>query len=89
MEDHSFSFRDEEGGHSVSSQSVTSHYSSDSKPSSTLRRDEQLTSAETRLVNRSKCLVYFALAVAAAAVSTTAFKVLKKDEENTMKVEVR
>lgn len=49
---------------------------------------DKFTGAETKYVNRSKLLVYFALAIAAAAVSSVAYINLRDDEEKTMKVEV-
>ena len=50
---------------------------------------DKFTGAETKYVNRSKMLVYIALAIAAAAVTSVAYINLRDDEERTMKAEVR
>lgn len=82
---HDFSFHDEEASHISRSSHLDLTNASNSKPSR--QEEEQMLSSETRLVNRSKLLVYLALVIAAAAVSSVAFVVLKKDEEATMVVE--
>ena len=54
-------------------------------------KDERFieTATETKLVNRSKKIVYMILFLAAAAISTLCYIFLVKEEETTMKVEVR
>ena len=49
---------------------------------------QHLSNTETRLVNRSKAIVYLSLLVAAAIVSTITYLFLSKEQENTMNVEV-
>jgi cobalamin biosynthesis Mg chelatase CobN len=52
-------------------------------------RDDTFVQGETMAVNRSKCMVYFALLCAAAAVSAVTYVFLTKEEENAMRIEVR
>jgi hypothetical protein len=58
-------------------------------PSNSQADDEaHFTRSETKLVNRSKLLVYLALLCAAAAVCAATYIFLSNDEENTMAAEV-
>ena len=69
---------------------MTGHGASSTEGDDLLVEEEvHFTRRETTLVNRSKALVYFVLTIAAVAVSAVVYKFLKRDEENTMKAEVR
>jgi hypothetical protein len=60
-----------------------------SKPTSDSVHDGELVSKESQLVNRSKLLVYLVLAIAAAAVSYAARRIIITEDGETMDVEVR
>lgn len=51
--------------------------------------DDAFVRVDTTAVNRSKCLVYVALLCAATVVSAVTYLILAKEEQNTMRNEVR
>lgn len=89
------SYMDDSDGSGVSRSSGISRTNSNQSGFSADKSDsnsggsDKFTGAETKYVNRSKFLMYVALAIAAAAVTSVAYIQLRDDEEATMKAEVR